>query len=118
MVRHTIVIRLFEMQARRDKYCMKNSHTGAKYSPRRRSGTKRNFNSGRISVILMAVARRGGISAKLDLGNCYVQFPILIFPPRCRRKFYVFQMSSLISRTVRNIILTLHLYEIDDSNRK
>ncbi|KYN18550.1 hypothetical protein ALC57_09230 [Trachymyrmex cornetzi] len=46
---------------------MKNSRTGAKYSPRHRSGTKRNFNSGRISAILMAVARRGGISAKLDL---------------------------------------------------
>lgn len=63
----TIAICLFEMQARRDKYCMKNSRTGAKYSPRRRCGTKRNSNSGRISVILMVVARRGGIGAKLDL---------------------------------------------------
>lgn len=114
-----IVIRLFEMQACRDKYCMKNSHTGAKYSPHRRSGTKRNFNSGRISVILMAVARRGGISAKLDLTETVIQFPILIFPSGCnvRKNSMFLSNEPLVSKIARNIS-TLYLFEIDESNRK
>jgi len=60
---------------------MKNSRTGAKYSPCCRSGTKRNSNNRRISVILMAVARQGGISATGPHGNYYIQilnFDILI----------------------------------------
>lgn len=93
----TIAICKFEIQVRRDKYCMKNSRTGAKYSPRRRSGTKRNFNSGRISVILMAVARRGGISAKLDLTETVIYSSDFNISTKIqyRRKFNVSQTSLL-----------------------
>jgi len=56
-----------------------SSRTGAKYSPHHRCGTKRDFNSGCISVTLMAVATRRDQCKTGSYRNSYVQFHILIF---------------------------------------